>query len=112
MKELDKRKKWLSRKTLWNCFIVSAAILIIATFFEYARFVITTDLPIVAKILFVFLMWAILFVVLVICGLVSPYTMKTIFEMLGFKDEDKNNEEEKSKQNQKNIVKQRGNKNA
>lgn len=72
--------------------LVSATILIIATFFEYARIVITANLPMLEKILYVFLMWLFLFVILVISGLISPDVMKTVFEMLGFKEkEDKTN---------------------
>lgn len=92
MKISEKRRRWLSRKTLSNCLSVSAAILVIAAIFEIAQNVIASDLAMIWKSLHILTMWGILTAGLFFYGLLSPELMEVVFRMLGFK-EDKNNEE-------------------
>lgn len=89
MTEWKKRKKWLTRKGLWKCLILSAAILIIAILFQIAQTVVTSDLPSELKVLYTIGMWLVLAGVILLYALASPDLMETVSDMLGYrKDEE------------------------
>jgi len=90
----EKRKKWLRKRKILNCLFLSGAILVIATLFEIAQIVVTSNLPMIEKTLYVLFMWLFLAGFILLSGLMSPELMETIFGMLGFKEKaDKNNED-------------------
>ena len=89
MTEWEKRKKWLTRKGIWKCLALSAAILIIAVLFQIAQVVVTGDLPIQFKGLYVVMMWLFLAGIILLYALLSPDLMETVSDMLGYrKDEE------------------------
>jgi len=88
MSELEKRRKWLSWKTLVKCLFISAGVLIIALIYEVAKGAVTSNLPMVEKSAYVFFMWLLLGGFLLIYGLLSPELMEAVFKMLGYKEEE------------------------
>lgn len=72
MTEWKKRKKWLTRKGIWKCLILSAAILIIAILFQIAQTVVTSDLPSELKVLYTIGMWLVLAGVILLYALPHP----------------------------------------
>jgi hypothetical protein len=98
MTEWKKRKKWLTRKGIWNCLILSAAILIIAILFQIAQTVVTSDLPSELKVLYTIGMWLVLAGVILLYALASPDLMETVSDMLGYRnDEDEKDAVTKTK---------------
>lgn len=89
MKELDKRRKWFTRNGLLRILLLSAGIIVLAEIFEYAHQVVTSDLPPLDKMIYVFIMWLFLAGTLLLFALFSPDLMETLCGMLGSKDEDK-----------------------
>jgi uncharacterized membrane protein len=89
MTEWEKRKKWLTRKGILKCLLLSAAILIIALLFQFAQMIISSDIPIQFKGLYSIGMWLVLAGVIMLFALESPDLMETVSDMLGYrKDED------------------------
>jgi len=89
-KEWTRRKKWLTKKTLFNCFYVSVGILIIAWIFEIAEELIQTVKTLTYPSGFVLSFFLMLITVLVstgffvFYGFIYPDLMETVFKMLGF----------------------------
>jgi amino acid transporter len=89
MAEWEKRKKWLTRKGILKCLLLSAAILTIAVLFQFAQLVVTSDLPSELKGLYVLVMWLVLAGMILLYALLSPDLMETVSDMLGYrKDEE------------------------
>jgi uncharacterized membrane protein len=89
MTEWEKRKKWLTRKGIWKCLLLSAAILIIAVLFQFAQTILSSNVPSEFKGLFAIGMWLLLAGVILLFALASPNLMETVSDMLGYrKDEE------------------------
>jgi len=89
MTEWEKRKKWLTKKGILKCLLLSAAILTIALLFQIAQVVVTSDLPIEVRGMYVVLMWLVLAGMILLYALLSPDLMETVSDMLGYrKDEE------------------------
>lgn len=92
MTEWKKRKKWLTRKGIMKCLVLSAAILTIAVLFQFAQTVVTSDVPSEVKGFYIVGMWLVLAGVILLYALVSPDLMETVSDMLGYR---KDKEDEK-----------------
>ena len=88
MSALEKRRKWLSWKTFVKCLFISAGVLIIATIFEFAKGVVTSNLPPLEKTWYLLSMWFLLACLLLLYGLLSPELMEAVFKMLGYKEKE------------------------
>jgi len=89
MTEWEKRKKWLTRKGIWKCLLLSGAIIIIAFLFQFAQTIISSNISIEFKGLYSIVMWLFLAGVILLFALASPDLMETVSDMLGYrKDED------------------------
>lgn len=89
MTEWEKRKKWLTRKGIMKCLVLSAAILTIALLFQFAQTIISSNIPTEFKGLFTIGMWLFLAGVILLYALLSPDLMETVSDMLGYrKDEE------------------------
>ena len=97
MSALEKRRKWLSRKTFVKSLFISAGVLIIAAIFEFAKGVVTSNLPILEKTGYLLYMWLLLTCILLLYGLLSPELMEAVFKMLGYKEEEEKETENTNK---------------
>jgi len=88
MKISEKRKKWLTGKSIFKCFLLSLAILFIAAIFEIAQQIIASRLPIADRTLYVLIMWIFLSVLIWVFGLLFPDITEVVFKMLGFESEE------------------------
>lgn len=93
MDAVESARKWLSWRTLWNCLRVSGAIFVIAAIYKIAESVVLSNLRMVTKSIYIIFLWLVLAFALWIYGLLSPELMETVFKMLGFQQEDTNNED-------------------
>ena len=97
MKISEKRKKWLTKRTLQNCVLVSIGLLTISYLFEFTRMIISTEFsffPI--KILFSVIELIVLVVWIWVLGFLFPENMETVFDMLSFKGKEEDKNEQKS----------------
>lgn len=93
MKISEKRKKWLSKKVILNCFLLAFAIIVIALFFGIAQLVVSPGLPMTERALFLFIVWGILSALIWFVGFTNPDIAKIVFKMLGFEDQDQEEKE-------------------
>lgn len=96
MKISEKHKKWLTKKSIKNCFLLSLAILVIALFFGIAQLVVASGLPIIQKILFFFFVWGLLSALIWFVGFSNPDVAEVVFKMLGFEEQEQNKSQERS----------------
>jgi hypothetical protein len=87
-RELERRRKWLTLRGIWNILLLSAAIMVIASVYQLATLAVTTG-----NYLNIFLWWFVLAGFLLLYAMFSPDLMDTVFQMLGFKLEEKKNED-------------------
>lgn len=87
MKFSEKRKKWLTKKAVRNCMLISIGVFIISYIFETTRKIISTELPFFESILFSVFGLILVTVWLWIMGFLYPEYMETVFTMLGFEEE-------------------------
>jgi len=97
MSTVESRRKWLSRRTVWNCLLASGGILILAALFRIAEGVVTSNLPFIERILLIIFMWLLLAGALLLYGLLSPELMRVVFKMLGFEEKEEAKEKSKPK---------------
>ncbi len=97
MREWEKRKKWLTKKAIWRCLLLSAGILIVAAFYQMAQMIVTSNIPVEWKGFYMIPMWLLLAGFILFYALLSPDLMDIVFNMLGFKEpkKDKTSIEEK-----------------
>jgi hypothetical protein len=88
MTEWEKRKKWLTRKGIMKCLVLSAAILTIAFLFQFAQTIITSNIPTEFKGLFTIGMWLVLAGVILLYALLAPDLMETVSDMLGYRKDE------------------------
>jgi hypothetical protein len=93
MKELDKRRKWLTKKAIWRLLLLSAGILVIASIFEFAQQVVTSNFSFIEKGVYFIVMWIVLAGLLLLFAMISPDLMDTVSKMLGFGIEEKKDED-------------------
>ena len=96
MSAVESRRKWLSWRTLWNCLRISGALFVIAAIYKIAEGVVMSDLRMVTKTIYIIFMWLVLAFALLIYGLLSPDLMEVILRMLGFKEEDRQKNDDKT----------------
>jgi hypothetical protein len=72
--------------------------MIIATIFEIATLVVTSNLPFLDKTYNIILWWLALSVFLLVYAMISPDWMDTVFQMLGFKQEELKKAEKEEEQ--------------
>jgi len=89
----QKYKRWFTRRAFVNCLRLSLALIVIAWLFEWAHEVIMTNLPFLEKTLFLLFMWLVITIVIWLLAFISPEFIDTVFQMLGFKGEEKEKEE-------------------
>lgn len=93
MNALEKRRKWLTWKAFMGCLFLSAGVLIVATIYEFAKNVVTSNLPMLEKTGYLILMWILLACLLLVYGLLSPELMEAVFKMLGYKEKERQEKE-------------------
>jgi hypothetical protein len=87
MKISEKRKKWLTKRAFFNCWLVSVGVFIISHVFELARMILSFELVFPINILCGSLALLLLTIMLWIYALLFPTFMETVFTMLGFKED-------------------------
>lgn len=96
MKISEKRKKWLTKRAFFNCMLISIGIFIISIFFDLARKIFYAELPSPYRLFYIWFALLIMAVGLWILGLLFPEYMETVFTMLGFKEKEEKNNEDKT----------------
>jgi hypothetical protein len=100
----ERRRKWLTFKGIWNVLLFSGAIIVIAAILELATSIVTSNLPLMDKTYNITFGWLALAVFLLVYAMLSPDLMDTVFQMLGFKQEEPRKEEKKDEDTSQNEM--------
>ncbi len=93
MRLSEKRKKWLTKKTLLNTIHVSAGVFVVATVFKIAESFIDASSTIEIRVISALASTGIVTLMFLISGIINPDFMDIVFRMLGFKEEKESNPE-------------------
>jgi thiosulfate reductase cytochrome b subunit len=85
----EKYKKWLTVKAWYNCFRVSAALIVTAGLLEFAHAILFNAIDPVLKGLYVVIMAFVFSLIIWGLAFLSPELIETIFAMLGYKEDEK-----------------------
>lgn len=95
----EKYKKWLTVKAWYNCFCVSAALIVMVAFLEFAHAIMFNGVdPAWLRGLYVLGMAFIFSLIIWGLALLSPKLMQTIFAMLGFKEDEEKKTDTKTQE--------------
>jgi len=85
-----KYKKWLTKRAWFNCLRASVALFVIVWLFEFAHTIVFSDVtPIWLKSLYLIGMAFFFSFILWLLALLSPEAMETVFRMMEFKEQGK-----------------------
>jgi RNA polymerase subunit RPABC4/transcription elongation factor Spt4 len=93
----EKYQKWFSKKAWFNCLRVTVALFVLVWLFELAHAIVFTDLASLwLKSAYLIGMALFFSVIIWLLALISPEVIETVFNMLGYKEKENEDNEDKT----------------
>jgi len=99
MRISSRQKRWLTKEMVFDCMVISLAIIVIALILELAQMVFSPDLSVTARAIFLLFIWGLLSGAIWFLGFTAPDLMEIVFQMLGFKEKKEKREKKGNDQN-------------
>jgi multisubunit Na+/H+ antiporter MnhB subunit len=89
MRISEKRRKWLTRKAVGRCIILSLALMALSLLLKLAELAIVSNMETIDRIILFVIVLAVLTITIWFLGFTNPDVMDVILKMLGQEEEKK-----------------------